>query len=518
MMFDSPLAGLLSGAIPVASQSAPIGAPQQQSAPPAIPETSFLGRLFGGLLGGGGSTPAPGIGGAQEPSFLGKLGDTLHNNSLMLMALGGGMMGAPTFGMGLSRGMQAAIPAMHAQNQLALQQYQIALQQQNMKATFAALQKMGASPEEALAAAAGNQDIMKAVVAKYVEPAGQWVQGPTDQFGGTHPGVFNPRSQTFTPASQLPLGAITQGAGPGAQSDGSQAGPAGSSFFAKGVTAVDSDLVGDDYLKQFSPEVRAAVLNYIDGKTMPSGYSRPGFVQTVKAIAQKYSNDIGQPADDTTFVARRQMRNQLSSANPSSIGGQLNAGNTAMDHLADVSDAAVALNNYPGEVPGFGSVAPLAHAENALRGWFSGTQSPKVKALMDAAQHYGQEITKFYAGSPGGEQERQRFMTSINGVNTPAELASVIQQERILMEGRLASLGDQIQGTLGDRGTQQYPVVRPKSTKALDRITQNIGVLQGAGAAPAPSQEAQAPQVPAPPIAGGRYIWDQSTGKMVPMQ
>jgi len=33
--------------------------------------------------------------------------------------------------------------------------------------------------------------------------------------------------------------------------------------------AIDSNLTGSDYLKQFSPEVQAAVNNYIDGKSTP---------------------------------------------------------------------------------------------------------------------------------------------------------------------------------------------------------------------------------------------------------
>jgi hypothetical protein len=101
-----------------------------------------------------------------------------------------------------------------------------------------------------------------------------------------------------------------------------------------------------DYLKQFSPEVQAAVQNYVDGKSTPTGNPRKGFTQTVKMIAQKVGADTGQQVDDATFAARRQMRNQLSSSAPSSLGGQINIGNTAAGHLADLTQKALELGNY----------------------------------------------------------------------------------------------------------------------------------------------------------------------------
>jgi hypothetical protein len=64
-------------------------------------------------------------------------------------------------------------------------------------------------------------------------------------------------------------------------------------FLAPGVKQIDSSLTGQDYLKQFSPEVQAAVQNYVDGKSMPTGNPRKGFTQTVKMIAQKYGADTG---------------------------------------------------------------------------------------------------------------------------------------------------------------------------------------------------------------------------------
>lgn len=84
---------------------------------------------------------------------------------------------------------------------------------------------------------------------------------------------------------------------------------------AKGVTAIDHTLSGQDYLTQFAPEVQAAVRNYVAGNSMPTGNPRKGFTQAVKMIAQKYGEDTGVPVSDQKYVERRQYRNQLASGN-----------------------------------------------------------------------------------------------------------------------------------------------------------------------------------------------------------
>jgi hypothetical protein len=167
-----------------------------------------------------------------------------------------------------------------------------------------------------------------------------------DALGNEQYGFVNEREQTI---NGKPIG----------QADtGTQAG----GFLAPGVKQIDSSLTGQDYLKQFSPEVQAAVQNYVDGKSMPTGNPRKGFTQTVKMIAQKYGADTNQTVDDATYSARRTMRNQLSSSAPSSLGGQINIGNTAAGHLADLTQKALELGNVDT------GIAPLTACVNNARG------------------------------------------------------------------------------------------------------------------------------------------------------
>ena len=332
--------------------------------------------------------------------------------------------------------------------------------QQQMRATYQSLVQAGV-PQSTAMAAALNPEVLKTIAPKYFDTK------PLLQETGTDPLTGQKSFSQYDPAK----GTLTPLSGTGTSATGS------TGFMANGVGKVDSSLTGDDYLKQFSPEVQNAVKDYVQGKTMPTGNPRSGFTNAVKMIAQKYGNDIGQPADDTNFAARRQMRTQLNSASPSSLGGQLNIGNTAVGHLADLTNKALELGNYD---TGF---APLSHAINGVRG-MSGDQAPKLEALKGAAQHYGQEITKFYSGSPGGEAERNRFLESVDGAKTPRELAAVLETEAELMHSRLGTIKEQIKGTLGDQGLKQYPVVRPDSEKAFQKINQNVQQLRAGAPAP----------------------------------
>ncbi len=372
------------------------------------------------------------------------------------------------------------------------------LAEQGQGSTYQALRSAGLDHGRAMAAAL-NPEVFKAV-APEIFSGYKVVQTGEDMFGGKVFKLQGPggRLLDIPDNGQLPANSSMTAGGvdvPGlvAQAQGGQqqggpsapmnnsGGVAPSGYLAKGVSRVDSSLAGDDYLKQFSPEVQAAVKNYVDGTSMPTGNPRKGFTQTIKFIAQKYGQDVGTPADDTTFGARSAMRKNLSTAAPNSLGGQINIGNTAIGHLEDLSKKALDLGNY--DV----GIAPLSHGINSIRGLGS-TQAAKMDALQAAAQHYGQEITKFYAGSPGGEGERNRFLTAVGAAKTPQELAAVVQTEAELAHSRVQALEAQIKGTLGERGAQQYPVIRPETQKSMERIGANVERLR-AGQGPASQQQ-----------------------------
>lgn len=328
--------------------------------------------------------------------------------------------------------------------------------QQNLKAQYDSLVPL-LGPQKAMLAVM-NPEAGKTLLSEALTSKEKYQKTGVDAFGNETYGFVNDRDQTV---NGKPVGAEDGAAG---QSSGG--------FLAPGVKQIDSSLSGGDYLKQFSPEIQAAVQNYIDGKSTPTGNPRKGFTQTVKMIAQKVGADTGQSVDDASFAARKTMRNQLSSSAPSSLGGQINIGNTAAGHLADLTQRAIDLNNYDM------GLSPLTSAVNNARG-LGTEQAAKMEALKGAAQHYGQEITKFYAGSPGGVAERDRFIESVNGARSPKELAAILSTEAELMRSRLDALGGQIKGVLGEEGAKQYPVLRPDGESALKKVEENVSRLKG---------------------------------------
>jgi GH24 family phage-related lysozyme (muramidase) len=283
-----------------------------------------------------------------------------------------------------------------------------------------------------------------------------------DAFGNPNYGFVNPYTHAITPAKQGQKGSFD-------------------------TENVNWDLSGDDFINQFPKPIQSQIHAYVEGRQMPTGNPRSGNTAMVKQLAQKYGDDIGFPADDTTFRTRQTMRNGLSQSTPGSLGGQINNGNTAIGHLSDLADVATKLDNQSW------GVAPLSHAVNATKNLF-GDKSAVVQDMKDTALHYGQEITKFYSGSGGGVEERTRFEQAISNANTPKELASVLSREAELMQSKLGALGTQIKGTLGEKYLNEHPVINEQSSKAIERLQGSLAKLNGLGATEGkPDQPKQPP-------------------------
>jgi len=165
------------------------------------------------------------------------------------------------------------------------------------------------------------------------------------------------------------------------------------------------------------------------------------------------------------------MRNQLSSSAPSSLGGQINIGNTAAGHLADLSQKALELGNYDT------GIAPLTSAstQSAARH----RAAAKMEALKALPSITARKSPSSMRVRLGGVAERDRFIESVNGARSPKELAAILSTEGELMRSRLDALGGQIKGVLGDEGLKQYPVLRPDGQAALTKVEENVSRLKG---------------------------------------
>ena len=428
-------------------------------------------------------------GNAPTGSLLDRIGTGINNNAELLLALGAGFAGAPSLGEGMRRAFTNAGP-LSGRNQ-----------------TVDALVARG-MPMELARAAASNPAIMQHLIPSMFGPKQKkFTEISVDPFGRKQFGFVDEVNGTVTDMAGNPI-------------DHGSAGTGGfGEMLAPGVKQVDSNLAGVDYLNQFSPDVKAAVKNYIAGDTMPTGNPRmTSMANYAKMIAQKIGPELGLDVSDTKYAERAGMRKELAKTSPASMGGQLNFAGTSMAHLADVAEKVTELNNSNGL--GFAPLAKLINSASQL----TTDQAAKANAVHGAVLHYGQEVTKFYAGSPGGEAERTRFLKTMDTAKSNKEIANAIRTERDLIPGRVDQLHGQIETTF-DRGEADRRVERTGVARQVEKINHAIARLDpdgpeakmlagqavtaqpSAGAAPAASAAAPAP---------GNYVYDPATGGLKP--
>jgi hypothetical protein len=276
--------------------------------------------------------------------------------------------------------------------------------------------------------------------------------------------VFDPKTQTMRPV-----------AGPDGQPQGGQQ----SGFLAPGVKAVDRSLSGDDYLKQYGPEVQAAVKAYINGDVLPSGNPRmQSLANTAKTIAQKYGADMGIPVSDATYSQRRTYRSQLGSNSPSSSGGQAKAFNQGIEHMGHLADTLENLDNSNGL-----GIPAIASAVNSVRQGVSTDQA----AIADKASSIGQtlagEVGKLFSGSSGGgvherELTRERFST----VKSKPQLAAALEGTLEMMRGGLTALEQRRDEVMGPNSGIRF--VNPETEAKIAKIQETIDRLKGNSSAP----------------------------------
>ncbi len=165
--YEPPPSVPLAGPVPMpvarpveADAPTDVGATRRVAAPP-LPIVSPALTGGAGMLQPGAAPLAADGGMLNMPSILGGLRQKLSDNSSTLLALGAGFAGAPNIGQGISRAAAAAIPAQAADQKRILDAG-------SRYATDKALRDVGV-PEAQIAAARGDPNIRKALVAKYFE-------------------------------------------------------------------------------------------------------------------------------------------------------------------------------------------------------------------------------------------------------------------------------------------------------------------------------------------------------------
>lgn len=247
----------------------------------------------------------------------------------------------------------------------------------------------------------------------------------------------------------------------------------------------DMSKSGDEYLGTIPDKHRSIVKGMVDGTIQPPtsfAASKP-YWQNMVAAAKHYDPTF----DENSWNARRKMAIDLASSSNSSMGGILSNGGSAFKHLAEYTKSAAEQGNVSHNYPMGGMVA---HAQNWIGNKTGGSDTEgKIKALKDNLSHYGQESTKFYAGTGGGVEERMHALKEMDPVTASGEeAAAYAEKEKSLMVDRLYSKLQEIRHTYGEeQGNRIIAKHLPEIEKTIATIDANIARLRGD--APAASVE-----------------------------
>ena len=204
------------------------------------------------------------------------------------------------------------------------------------------------------------------------------------------------------------------------------------------------NLHGEEFLQTLDPGMAGQVRSIIEGRTpYPTGM----LLKT--PYGERLSTYVTQA--DPTFeagnaTARVAARKEFLSGGPSSPAGVITAGNTALQHLGDLSDAAEQLGNYNTTIPGNNL---LNAGRNAL---MAGDNAVPLARFNNTVAKYVDEATKFYRGleregfsvtkTNGGHMriERDDLSGPVFGPSTPGDRGGwrnvVAKIRRMMREGK----------------------------------------------------------------------------------
>lgn len=445
---SAPGASAMASAVPMPPMDlSPPPAPQGPAGPsqapdqPAVPQTSLLGR-FGSLFGD------------KAGSALGGIGDSLNAHSNTLMALGAGMAGAPTLGMGLSRGLTNALPASQLDRQQGFQ-----------NGTLAFLKSRGMSDDQAKMVL-GNPTLMQQLAPQIFGVKQQkftQIGEDIDQYGNKVPryGFVNEVNGTITPYGSAPTGGGAAG----------------------GVNMADADKHGEDYLGTLDPN-RASILRSIgEGRQpMPSGaqLKQPAGMALRAQVTQAYPD-----LNEQTFPARQKAFNDF-------YGGGKDQGVVASvrqsaGHMLALSGSLQDLNNVAG-----GKVvnAPINAAEEAL-GIGSGANLPAVRMNVHAV---ADELGKIWKGGTNSDAEVKSWEENFPYNGTLAQQKAALGKAAELYRGGVDSLERKHRDSFGPAASGLPPIRDDQAEQTISGIEKWAGGKSTTP--PAPGQGTPAPAAP----------------------
>jgi hypothetical protein len=282
------------------------------------------------------------------------------------------------------------------------------------------------------------------------------------------------------------------------------------------------DLHGEDYLKTLPAQKAGIVRAVVEGRApFPSGF-------IMKTPYGQWLSQAVTQAEPGFNAANWNMRNQVykewNAGGPNSPASILTAGNTAIQHLGKLSDAAEKLENWSG----WGVFSKPLNALTSIERQYA--QDPRVSTFDSIRNKYIEEATKFYRGTGGNEADLQRDIAALNAAQSPEQLHQAIATQAELMQSKINALQDRWihANTLYDGRViaPPFPIVEKESQSALDKIKAREGATGSvpvaapapvAAAAPAPPAAILTPPIPGAKLFKGQWYTRGPNGEAVPV-
>lgn len=215
---------------------------------------------------------------------------------------------------------------------------------------------------------------------------------------------------------------------------------------------------GDDYLKTLPANAAAMVKSLAEGRQpWPSSFAlRTPYWQSLVQQVMQYD-----PTFDTAQAsnnARTKVRADFTSGKSAQ---QVNAINTVVGHLSELSDKADALGNSP------------VQFINSVKNWVK-TQAgaPEVTNFNTAKKAVADELTRVWRQAGGAESDIKSWQTSLDAANSPAQLHEAFKTIGGLLESKLNALQSQYQQGMG---TSDIQMINPASRRSLDKLERRAG-------------------------------------------
>lgn len=492
----APIPGMLGGSLggfpqaqPAPAAVPPPGAPQPLPPPQAIPPAPGDGGAPMGALDAGAPPPAVAAPAAPprgpsnsptegaidlrdaDPSIVSKIWKGIQDNSGLLLGLGAGLAGAPSWAVGASRGFAGAAAGSQADQRQALVT-------QGGQQLYQALVAAGAPRQQAIAATT-NPELAKRLMDQYMVDRKAEIKVLKDSLGNERIVATNPYM------GQDEIDKINN------QTAGGPGGAAGLGQLAQMPINVNPETGRDDTFaeafKKADPVNYAATQDLLEGNMGGTGRNLQQLM--------KYAARIDPTFNQATFAARNNLYKSY-------YGGgegfkQLRSANTTVDHGLKLDAAIDRLHNF--------TVLPdyLNPVTGKIKSQYSGAYQKAVSDFNAAADIYAHELENALTGKStvsGYKELRGLFDKYASPETNHSALQSTIEKlgERVHEHEAAYNRG------MGGKASKDPVKDFLTNQKQLEQL---IG--GDAPAAPAASTK------PPPP---GNYVYDPVKKKLVPAQ